>query len=210
MFKLIERTGGTTGIAECCICKNRYSVMDIYSAAKNRVGDQCKPCKTLPNNIPTQALLHQIYNYDPDTGKLTYKRDFSARHKGEDATTSQNMGYRGIHLNKTYLAHRIIWLMQTGELPEEIDHVDHDRTNNRWNNLRDVSRKDNAKNHGINRNNKSGYLGVSFMPKLGKFRASMTVNYKHIHLGLFETAEAANAARLAASKEHQFHSNHGS
>lgn len=209
MLNITKITGKRSGECLCVICKSTYEVNDRFTAAKVHAGDQCPSCKTLPNNPPTQGLLHQIYDYDPNTGSLTYKRDFYRRVKGSNVTSQTNNGYLVVTLDKTYLAHRIIWLMQTGDFPEFVDHINHDRTDNRWNNLRDVSKQTNAENKSVNQNNTTGYMGVSQIKSTGRYRASLTRDRKHIHLGVFNTAEEAHQARIAANEAHGFHSNHG-
>lgn len=209
MLNIIKITGKRSGECLCVICKSPYAVNDRFTAAKVHAGDQCPACKNLPNNVPTQALLHQLYDYDVATGKLAYKRDFHRRAKGEDPTSLTNNGYLVLTLDKTYLAHRIIWLMQTGDFPEFVDHIDHNRTNNQWNNLRDTSRQINAENKSVNQNNTTGYLGVSQIKSTGRYRASLTRERKQVHLGVFDTAEEANQARISANEEYGFHRNHG-
>ena len=194
----------------CVVCKQPFETVDRFTAKKVHAGDQCDSCKNLPSNTPSQALLHQVYDYNPLTGVLTYKRDFSRRHKGTDPTSTTSNGYLVLTMDKTYLAHRIIWLMQTGSFPEFVDHENHTRNDNRWDNLHRIDRQGNAQNKSVNSNNTSGFMGVSFMGSKGKFRANITVNRKQIHLGLFDTAEQANTARQTANQEHLFHPNHGS
>lgn len=207
---IITKNIGRRGATCCCVvCRNLFDLLDRFSAQKAHAGDQCPDCKNLPTNPPTQDRLHQIYNYDPITGALTYKRDFNRRHAGEVATSTTSNGYLVVTLDKTYLAHRIIWLMQTGTFPEFVDHENHIRCDNSWMNLFSVDRQSNAQNKSVNTNNTTGYLGVSYMPKRNKFRATITRDRKQIHLGLFDTAEAANQARLSANTVHGFHVNHG-
>ena len=209
MINIIKVTGKRSGVCLCVVCKSPYEVTDRFTAAQVHAGDQCPSCKNLPNNPPSQGLLHQIYNYDATTGILTYKRDFHRRAKGADPTSSTNNGYLVVTLDKTYLAHRIIWLMQTGRFPEFVDHINHDRTDNRWDNLRDASVQTNAENKSVNQNNTTGYLGVSQIKSTGRYRASLTRDRKQIHLGVFDTAEEAHQARQAANEAYGFHANHG-
>lgn len=209
MLDILEITGRTSAICRCVVCKQPFEVRDRFMCKKAHAGDQCISCKNLPSNPPTQALLHQIYNYDPMTGKLSYKRDFSRRKAGDDPTSLANTGYPVLTMDKTYLAHRIVWLMQTGTFPKMIDHINHIRHDLRWENLRDASSGENYSNKSVNRNNTSGYLGVSYMPIKQKYRATITINRKQHHLGLFDTAEQAHQARLAANQLHGFHDNHG-
>ena len=209
MLQILQNIGSHAAICLCVVCKAQYRTNDKYFAKKTPAGDQCHACRQLPRNPPTQTLLLQVYDYDPLTGALTYKREFDRRKKGELATTNHIHGYLMVHLDKSYLAHRMIWLMQTGGLPECVDHINHIRTDNTWSNLRDATNQVNAQNKSINKNNTSGFLGVSYMPKLGKFRATLTTKRKSVHLGLFHTAEAAHQARLNANQQYTFHENHG-
>lgn len=209
MLTIIRNTSRRGASCLCSVCRAPYDVLDRFTAAKVHAGDQCPTCKNLPSQPPTQTLLHQVYDYDETTGALAYKRDFNRRHAGELATTPTSNDYLVVTMDKTYLAHRIIWLMNTGIFAEFVDHENHKRDDNRWDNLRDATRQVNAQNKSINSNNTSGYLGVSFMPKKNKFRATITVDRKQIHLGLFDTSLEAHQARLAANTQHNFHANHG-
>lgn len=209
MLDIIENTGRFSSRCRCVVCRQLYDTADRYVAKKAHAGDQCPSCKHLITQPPTQLALLQIFNYDPETGDLTYKRDFFRRHKEDSPLTKHSRGYWVVWLDKSYLAHRIIWFMQTGNWCEQVDHLNHIRTDNRWVNLRAADDKENYYNKSINTNNTSGYLGVSFMKSRGKYRATITKNRKSIHLGLFNTAEEAHQARLDANEDHGFHSNHG-
>ena len=109
---------------------------------------------------------------------------------------------------KEYLAHRVIWMMQTGEWPVQIDHIDHDRSNNRWLNMRDVGSRENQMNMRLRRNNTSGVQGVRKLPS-GKYQAFIMVNRKQVGLGSYKTLDEAAAARKAADVKYGFHVNHG-
>lgn len=108
--------------------------------------------------LPTQAELHAVFDYDPDTGVLSYKGgDHPSRVAGAE------VGYRTFQTRpkrqwtgkdylrvrwpgrKAFYIQRIIWMWMTGEDPEEmvIDHKDDNPLNNKWDNLRKVT---NAKN----------------------------------------------------------------
>jgi len=209
MLNILEKKGRAGAVCRCVICKDKYEVNDRFYSDKQRAGNQCSGCKNFHRNPPTQLSLLKTYNYCMYTGHLTYKRDFNFFNFGEIATTSHTAGYLTVQLDKPYLAHRIVWLMQTGEWPDVIDHINHVRTDNSWANLRDVAVHDNHYNKSINTNNTSGYLGVSYMKALKKYRAYVTVDRKSIHLGLFNTPEEAHQARLAANDKHGYHLNHG-
>lgn len=107
-------------------------------------------------------------------------------------------------------AHRIVWFMHNGEIPKgfDIDHIDHDRTNNKIDNLRIVSRSDNLRNKGVVKSS-SGEMGVYWSEAAGKWEASITVEGRKKYLGLFETIESAKAARIRANSIYGYHENRG-
>jgi hypothetical protein len=113
-------------------------------------------------------------------------------------------GYlQGCVFGKVYRAHRIIWKMVTGEdPPADIDHDNGKRSDNRWKNLFSRTRGENSKNQKVRSSNKSGVMGVHWDSRNQKWRAQ-------IHIGSYDTLEAAAAARRAAEKALGFHPNHG-
>ena len=172
----------------------------------------------------TQEIVREFLNYDPDTGKLTWRyrdrRWFNTNRawntwnskfaRKETFCSSGSHGYlQGEILNKKYVAHRVIWLWMTGEWPkEQIDHINHDRTNNKWYNLREVSKLENCKNQST-RDNVSGCMGVYFHKRTQKWQASIKNDRKRIHLGYFAILEDAIKARKRAEMRYGFHENHG-
>lgn len=80
---------------------------------------------------------------------------------------------------------------------------------NRLENLRDVSNRENARNQKISKNNTSGTLGVYFYKRDQNYQASIKINGKIKHLGYFKNKEEAIAARAAANIKYNFHENHG-
>ena len=164
----------------------------------------------------TADLARELLDYDPETGRLFWKvRDSSlfshpkyakrwnAQFAGKEAFTSRNnYGYAtGSLLNQDYLAHRVIWLMQTGDWPKHgVDHVNRVRDDNRWKNLRDVPQERNCQNLSLSKANTSGVRGVCWDKKAGKWSARITVEGKFKHLGYFDDLEEAAGVRLAAEK----------
>jgi len=158
----------------------------------------------------TAEILRETLSYDKDTGIfMRIKSRFKDRYKGVESGYIRNDGYRCITINTyPYLAHRLAWLYMTGKFPEhQIDHIDHDRSNNAWNNLRDATRAENARNCSISKNNKSGVNGVYW--RANKWEASIMVNRKTINLGRFVNLEDAKKARAEADMKYNFHNNHG-
>jgi len=177
----------------------------------------------------TTQIARELLTYNPDTGKLFWKerpakyfknpkismKSFNTRWAGKEALTaitrrkSGQIGrLDGRVLNKKYAAHRIAWLIYYGEWPKnEIDHINQDPTDNRIENLRDVTNAENNKNKTLNNNNTTGYLGVS--KHHGKYRARIRINNIDKHLGYYDTVEEAAAVRAVASINYNFHPNHG-
>jgi hypothetical protein len=149
--------------------------------------------------------VRKLFDYDPDTGRLTWKVRTAIRVRiGDEAGTADYQGYRKVGLKgKEYYAHRLAWLWMTGEWPEVIDHINHDKLDNRWCNLRDVGYEENNKN-------KAKAIGVCWYKDRNMWRSYITVDSNRIDLGSFEDKEEAIAARRAALVEYGFHSNHGS
>lgn len=93
--------------------------------------------------------------------------------------------------------------MAYGCLPEQVDHIDGDRSNNVLSNLREANNAQNNRNTGLRSTNTTGFKGVSYNKFNRNFNAKITVNYKSIHLGCFQTAEAAHEAyKQAAMRLH--------
>lgn len=142
-----------------------------------------------------QADLKKRLFYDPSTGEFMHFRRSGA--VGRKASN----GYLQISVaGKRYMAHRLAWLYVYGEWPENlIDHINQDRTDNRIENLRAVTPKQNNENSRPNRNNRSGYRGVSVKPD-GMWQADIRHNKRTIYLGTFRCKAQAARARAAAEK----------
>ena len=170
----------------------------------------CNNCQTLPDKPPTQEILRKHFLYIPSTGEFVYRLPTKGKSIGEPFGRMGNHGYLNGNIgSKSYLVHRLIWLYLYGYMPEQVDHIDHNRTNNRLDNLREVKGTDNQKNCSVSKNSSTKINGVSLHRQTGKYRAHIMVNRKQIHLGLFDTLEEATKAREQADIKYGFHSNHG-
>jgi hypothetical protein len=90
----------------------------------------------------------------------------------------------------------------TGSLPRnQVDHKNVIPDDDRWDNLREATEAQNRRNVHAYRNNTTGFKGVSYMKKLGKFRATITFNWKQMHIGVFDSAEEAHQAYSAKAYE---------
>ena len=147
----------------------------------------------------TQERLKELLNYNPETGIFTWigKSGVRSHIKLGDIAGSISNGYLQISIsNKIYKSHRLAWLYMTGKFPEnQIDHIDLVKSNNKFSNLRDVSNSENLQNIKTRKkHNKSGYLGVCKTKQTKKFKASITLRGKSIHIGYFSSACDAHHA----------------
>ena len=207
--KTINYLGNSVYECECLECQKHY--VTYLDKRSNLNAAYCPECKTFPANL-TQAALKKFFVYNPITGEFA-RRLFSGTcgKIGDVVGYAHCQGYLSIRLSgKYYLLHRLVWLYMYGYFPkEEIDHIDHNRTNNALSNLRLVSSQENKQNSRLSKNNKTGHNGVSLHKKTGKYRAYIMVNRKQIYLGLFETLQEAIDARKQADITYNFHKNHG-
>lgn len=150
----------------------------------------------------------EVLVYDQDSGMFVWRIRRGQRGKvGELAGGINGNGYWSIRVDgRNYAAHRLAWLIVRGEWPEnEIDHINGIRTDNRWINLRDVTKTVNVRNQrGPHANSTTGFAGVT-RKKNGSFYAHITVNGIKRHVGSFNTAEAASLAYQQA--KHELHPN---
>jgi hypothetical protein len=154
--------------------------------------------------------LHEFLEYCPFSGQLTWKIGRGRARAGDSAGCKAN-GYIQVRfLGKLYYAHRLAYYLMTGTEPAgEIDHINGDTTDNRWNNLRVVTGTVNQRNASRPRNNTSGVNGVSWDSRKKKWKAAITVDRKSIFLGYFNNIDDAAAARKKADEQYGFHPNHG-
>jgi hypothetical protein len=89
-----------------------------------------------------------------------------------------------------------------GWMPRQVDHQDLDKANNCWSNLRAADASKNSSNRGLREDNTSGYKGVCWHKKAGKWTAMIQLNNRSIYLGLYETAEGAAAAYRTAAESY--------
>lgn len=147
----------------------------------------------------TFSRAAELLAYTPDTGTLIWRT-----HRGRKApagSVAGNLrisGYVQVIVDgRAHGAHRLAWLLATGAWPAgEIDHIDGDKSNNRFSNLRDVTRKVNIENRRrCTKSSRSGLLGVS--PRAnGKWLSQIQVDGVKHHIGIFDSPEAAHQAYL--------------
>lgn len=159
--------------------------------------------------------LRKELEYDPITGKFFRLRTHRTVKAGDVAgaivTLSQHSKQyvRLSVFGKYYQAHRLAWFYMLGSWPVgDIDHINQDSLDNRWENLRDCSHAENGRNQKKYLTNTSGRTGIH-LRKSGNWRARIFAEGKHINLGTFSSYELAVAARSLAESTYDFHENHG-
>lgn len=123
----------------------------------------------------------QGLSYRPDKGVFIWD---DCKHRpelnGTIAGTQDRLGYIRLQIDgKGVYAHRLAFLYMTGKLPlMDVDHIDRNPTNNRWANLREVTKKQNMQNLNVYNNSPFGVAGVSFRPERNKYKATIVLENK--------------------------------
>ena len=155
----------------------------------------------------TQKQLKELLYYDPKTGVFTWRVSTNSRAPvGSVAGCSDNKGYRLIGIGgKSYKAHRLAFLYMTGSFPEnQVDHINHDPADNRWENLRNVTNFENGRNQSLHKRNKTGVPGIEKRPS-----GSWAVKVLRRYLGTYKDFELAEFVASEAREHFGFHPNHG-
>lgn len=183
--------------------------------------------KALPP-ILTQEMVRSVLRYEPETGALYWLRRttslfppslhspqsraqrWNKKYAGKLAFTSKDEGgyLHGAIFGEKLKAHRVIWLYMTGHIPGEIDHINGNRADNRWENLRAATRIDNARNQKLRKDNKTGAPGIS-RTAAGTYVVTIGVGGSILNLGTFHSFEMAKKARKQAQEVYGYHQNHG-
>lgn len=148
--------------------------------------------------------VRELLRYDPETGHFHRLHDMRKNRAGSISGSMNFLRnyWRVMVDGKEYKAHRLAWFYMTGKWPKaDIDHIDGDRTNNRWVNLREASRSENLCNRRPHRRNPHGLKGIGWDAQRKKWCARICKNYKKIHLGRFDTQEEAYEAYCKAATE---------
>ena len=139
-------------------------------------------------------FIERGWTYDKETGNV-----FS--HTGRLCITKNKKGYIQCAIkipkaNKTIhvMSHRFAWYVIFNEIPDQIDHIDQNKTNNKIENLRNVSNMFNCWNR--------DYYGISFHKRIKKWQVRIGVNNKRIHIGYFEDENIARSKYLEAKKKY--------
>ena len=159
----------------------------------------------MTKTLPTIERVREVLSYDPDTGVFIWRMDRGRTARaGHKAGWVNQDGYIRIEtLGAAMMAHRLAWFVTYGMWPkEELDHINCNRADNRLVNLREATRAENTRNARTPVRNTSGFKGVSFHKRMGKWQAQIQ-NGKVIFLGYYDSPEEAHQAYvMAASRFH--------
>jgi hypothetical protein len=153
--------------------------------------------------------IRKLLHYCPKTGIFTWKQKRGGKAtQGMRAGTTGSRGYEMIALHKTrFRSHRLAFALVTGRWPtNEIDHINGDTSDNRWDNLREATRSQNMQNIGARKTNITGIKGISWSKGKGKWHARTRDGEKEIHVGYYDTLQ--EAALAVKNKREELHGNY--
>ena len=156
-------------------------------------------------------LLRQL-SYNKDDGIFTWRIDHHRPNgmKGMEAGYKGGKGYVRIMIYaKEYRRASLAHFYMTKEWPKMVDHIDHVSSNDRWDNLRACTQKENMRNTSLLKNNTSGVTGVSWHAQSQRWQAGIKDGGKRISLGNHYQKWDAICARKSAEYKFGYHPNHG-
>jgi hypothetical protein len=167
------------------------------------------------STIKVQEYLDHRLKYDPLIGHFTWLYHPHSRSlNGTLAGNISTEGYRAIGIgSKSYYAHRLAWLVMEGVLPTKgtsIDHIDGDRLNNAWGNLRLATKSQNGQNSKLKVTNSSGIKGVHWHAASKTWVVAIMLDYRNYHGGYYTSLPKAELAAInLRNKLHSEYANHG-
>ena len=150
-----------------------------------------------PASFHVELSNGQVAVVDEADRHIVSGRKWSAVKSGEKTYAAHVDRANG--KSRTTYMHRLIQGVRAGQ---SVDHKNGDSLDNRRSNLRVASQTQNMQNVGVTKSNTSGYKGVNWNMAASKWHARIRVDGKRLHLGLFESAEDAHAAYVAAAKKY--------
>ena len=129
----------------------------------------------------TFERANELFHYNPSSGKLFWRERRNSKIPENMEANSVDSRYKYLRVNvggKLHMVHRVIAALMGVKLRKNdfVDHIDHDRQNNRWENLRVVTKEGNTKNLSMYKKNKLGMTGVYQQKDSRRFIAHIRVN----------------------------------
>lgn len=152
----------------------------------------------------TAKALKTALRYDPESGRFYWVERHGKRGiPGRVAGTIDVDGYVAVTLGgRRHKGHRLAWLFTHGRWPAvAIDHINGVKHDNRIANLREADWSQNQHNRRLQKNNKTGFMGVYLDGRTGKWRAAIRADGRSRNLGGYDSPELAHAAYLKAKAE---------
>lgn len=173
--------------------------------------------------------ISRLVRLDPETGRLFWKSKtidqfehlrpnlrlrqlarWESMFAGREAFAGNHKGYRRTKLmGQNIYAHHVVWALVHGRWPDEIDHDNRDRSDNRPSNLIERTHAENMKNQAIRSNNTSGVGGVCWNVRQKCWVSRISHDGRRIYLGKFDSFDAAADARRKAEAQYGYHPSHG-
>jgi hypothetical protein len=151
--------------------------------------------------LATPERIREVVDYDQDTGLFTRKLAKVGFPVGRQMGSINRDGYSIFMIDyRLYAAHRVAWVWMTGRWPtHQVDHINGQRADNRWVNLREATQSQNLMNCKRQSRNTSGYKGV-FLDN-GRWRSVIQFEKKTKYLGSYSTPQEAHEAYCKAARE---------
>jgi hypothetical protein len=158
-------------------------------------------------SLLNQELLKELVNYDPNTGVFAWKKIRPGVSSSKKFGSLKPSGYIVVLINKKlYRLHRLAWLYMTGEWPEnEIDHINGNKADNRFCNIRKATKAENNWNKKVRKDSTTGVKNVLYYPKYQSYYVRITANKIAHSFGPFKTKD--QAALVAKEKRAEIHKN---
>jgi hypothetical protein len=159
--------------------------------------------------LENQDYLKELLSYDPASGLFAWKVDQGSAKAGSVAATKATNGYLVVMVDKKYQSlHRLAFAFMGREVPDCVDHINGNRTDNRWKNLRAATAIENARNQRLHRTNSTGLPGVTWDQR-SRWRAYGYLSGRYLALGRYQSLLDAAAARKSFESQNGYHYNHG-
>ena len=122
---------------------------------------------------------------------------------GQEVGSEHGRGYRAVQIDgKNYKLHRIVFLMHNGYFPEQVDHINGDKTDNRIENLRAATNSENQKNVPVRPWSKTGVKNVTKRKDRDAYMVTVSVNGKRKTIGYYKDLELAELVSIEAQNKH--------